>query len=214
MDPARLKAIGLHQVGGMSLQCMVASPGRTVWTRFQAAGNCEQRCTTNTGSMSMRFISRGVFAALLTIGLVTGLSHQSRAGETIKVSLVDKGAAMEMPKDLGMGMGADLSMATMSVVVDKTKVKAGDVTFVVTNDSKEMIHEMLVAPADPTKQLPFVTGDLRVDEEAARDLGEVSELDPGKSGSLTINLAPGTDILFCNIAGHYMSGMWTLITVE
>lgn len=119
-----------------------------------------------------------------------------------------------MPTNLGMGMGGDMSKATMTITVDKTKVKAGEVTFEVTNNSKEMIHEMLVAPADPAKPLPYVAANSRVDEEASRDLGEVSELDPGKSGSLTITLKPGTYILFCNIAGHYMAGMRMLITVE
>ena len=155
-----------------------------------------------------------IFVALMASGLIALLSHQSFAADVVKVSLTDKGAAMEMPKDLGMGMGADMSKMTMAVVVDKTKVKAGEVTFQVTNNSKDLIHEMLVAPADPAKPLPFVEKDFRVDEEAAKDMGEVSELDPGKSGALTITLAPGTYILFCNVAGHYMSGMWTLITAE
>jgi uncharacterized cupredoxin-like copper-binding protein len=157
---------------------------------------------------------RSLLIAFMASGLIAFLSPQSQAADVVKVSLTDKGAAMEMPKDLGMGMSADMSKATMAVVVDKTKVKAGEVTFQVTNNSKDMIHEMLVAPADPAKPLPFVEKDFRVDEEAAKDLGEVSELDPGKSGSLTITLKPGTYILFCNVAGHYMSGMWTLITAE
>lgn len=162
----------------------------------------------------MRIICRQLLLALLTTGLVAAVSHPSLA-ETIKVSLSDRGAEMEMPTNLGMGIGGDMSKATMGVTVDKAKVPAGEVTFEVTNDAKEMVHEMLVAPvADPTKPLPFIDADLRVDEEAAKDLGEVSELDPGKSGSLTITLKPGTYILFCNVAGHYMAGMWTLLTVE
>lgn len=162
----------------------------------------------------MRLISRRIFAALVATGLVAALSYPSLAAEVIKVSLADKGGAMDLTKNLGMAMGGDMSKATMSIVVDKSKVKSGEVTFNVTNISKEVIHEMLVAPADPAKPLPFVANEFRVDEEASKDLGEVSELEPGKSGSLTITLTPGTYILFCNVAGHYMSGMWTLITVE
>ena len=62
--------------------------------------------------------------------------------------------------------------------------------------------------------LPYVTAQLRVNEEAANYLGEVSDLDPGKSGALTVTLEPGMYILFCNIPGYYASGMWTVITVE
>jgi uncharacterized cupredoxin-like copper-binding protein len=158
---------------------------------------------------------RRFLGVLLVSGLVVAASNPSSAAAVIKVSLTDLGATMEMPTDLGMAMGGDMSKATMAIAVDNVKVPAGDVTFEVTNDSKEMLHEMLVAPvADLTKPLPYVSSDFRVDEEASKDLGEVSELDPGKSGSLTINLTPGTYILFCNVAGHYMAGMWTLITVE
>ena len=39
-----------------------------------------------------------------------------------------------------------------------------------------------------TTPLPFVAADNRVDEDAAGHLGEVSELDPGKSGALTLTL--------------------------
>jgi uncharacterized cupredoxin-like copper-binding protein len=137
----------------------------------------------------MRIISRRLLVALLTTGLLAAVSHPSLAAATIKVSLTDLGAAREMPNNLGMGMGGDMSRTTMAITVDKAKVKAGDITFEVTNNSKEMIHEMLVAPAaDPVKPLPFVAADSRVDEEASKDLGEVSELDPGKSGWLTITL--------------------------
>ena len=163
----------------------------------------------------MRATIRPLLIALLATISVAATSGPSLAVDAIKVSLVDKGAAMEMPTNLGMAMGADMSKTTMGIVVDKANVKAGEVTFNVANDSKDMIHEMLVAPVvDASKPLPFIANDFRVDEEAAKDLGEVSELDPGKSGSLTITLAPGTYILYCNVAGHYMSGMWTLITAE
>jgi len=50
-------------------------------------------------------------------------------------------------------------------------------------------------------------------EEASGYLGEISDLDPLASGALTLTLKPGTYILFCNLPGHYMAGMWTLVTV-
>lgn len=41
----------------------------------------------------------------------------------------------------------------------------------------------------------------------------MKELKPHTSGSVTVNMPPGTYILYCNIAGHYAMGMWTIITV-
>ena len=90
----------------------------------------------------------------------------------------------------------------------------GIVAFKVTNDSKDTIHEMIVLQlANPGQPLPYDEGTQRVDEEMAGDKGEVSELDPGQSGSLTLNLQAGEYLLICNVAGHYGAGMWTEFTV-
>jgi uncharacterized cupredoxin-like copper-binding protein len=133
----------------------------------------------------------------------------------VTVSLWDKGANVEMPTNLGMNMGGDLSKATMGIKASPSKVKAGEVTFVVKNTSKDTIHEMILARLDdPSKQEPYLADENRVDEDQAGDLGEVSELDPGASGKLTVTLKPGNYLLYCNVPGHYMAGMWTKFTVQ
>lgn len=139
------------------------------------------------------------------------------AGSTIDVELWDKGAQMEMSKDMGMGMMHAMAgdMAPMGIKVSTDSVPAGEVTFNAKNMSTELIHEMVVAPiADPTKLLPYDATMEKVDEDAAGHLGEVAELDPDAKGSLTLTLKAGTYILYCNLPGHYASGMWTLITVK
>lgn len=52
-----------------------------------------------------------------------------------------------------------------------------------------------------------------VDEVATGRTAQVAELKPHGSGAVTVEVKPGTYILFCNIAGHYVMGMWTLVTV-
>ena len=137
------------------------------------------------------------------------------ATSLINVSLADAGSEAELGTDLGMTMPGDMKMAAMHVIPDKTEVSAGEVTFKVTNNSKDFVHEMLVVKvADTTKALPYLDGESRVDEDAAGHMGEVSELDPGASAALTITLDKGTYMLFCNIPGHYLAGMWTLVTVN
>ena len=87
-------------------------------------------------------------------------------------------------------------------------------TFEVTNNSEKTIHEMLVLPIKETSTpLPYLKGENRLDEKKTNSLGEVSELDPGKSGTLTLNMKPGKYLLVCNVPGHYAAGMWTLLTV-
>lgn len=149
---------------------------------------------------------------------VTLLSGAAFADETIKVSLTDMGGMMDLSKSMGMGMGmkADMSKAMMRIEVDKNKAAAGKVTFEVTNNSKETVHEMLVAAvASADTMLPYIDNENRVnEEEGSTELGEVEELEPGKSGALTLDLKPGVYALYCNVPGHYMAGMWTTITVE
>lgn len=141
------------------------------------------------------------------------------ADATVKVSLWDKGPeSMNMDQTHMSMMGKmDMSMASMGmmgITLDQQTVAAGKVTFDVTNDSKDIIHEMMVSPVPPgLTELPYIIDENRVDEEKAGHLGEVSELDPGKGGTLTVDLTPGTYIVYCNIPGHFIDGMWTLLTV-
>lgn len=139
------------------------------------------------------------------------------AGTIINVKLADKADGMDMSKMMGMGMGmhGDMKMAPMSILVSNKFAVTGKVTFNVTNQSKTMIHEMLVAPIkDEKAELAYVKAENRVDEVKAADLGEVSELDPGKSGTVTLDMKPGKYILYCNIPGHYAMGMWTILEVK
>lgn len=156
-----------------------------------------------------------ILAASLVVSGVGLLGTDASAATVIKVSLTDTSAAIDPTVKLAMGMGGDMSKATMLITADQKTVPAGEVTFQVSNDSKQLVHEMIVsAIGDTTKPLPYLENENRADEDNAGDLGEVSELDPGKGGSLTITLKPGTYLLYCNVPGHYMSGMWTTITAK
>jgi uncharacterized cupredoxin-like copper-binding protein len=146
---------------------------------------------------------------------VAAAGPSQAAGTVVNVALWDKGADMTQATKLGLGMGGDMSKATMGISATPDTVKPGMVTFEVLNTSKDTIHEMIVAKlADMKKPLPYIADEERVDEDKEGDLGEVSELDPGKSGALRLDLKPGTYILYCNVPGHYVAGMWTTFTVK
>ena len=164
---------------------------------------------------------RSVFAVLPAAVLLFGLavSPVFAAQTTIKVDLWDRGAAVDMMTNMGMMMkpgmmATEMAMAPMGIMISAATVSAGEITFDVTNTSKEVIHEMVVSPVSDPAGLPYDEQSSKVDEDAAGHLGEVAELDPGATGSLTLTFKPGTYILYCNIPGHYASGMWTLITVQ
>jgi uncharacterized cupredoxin-like copper-binding protein len=166
----------------------------------------------------MKLIRKNWFAlaAALSITLAAGQVHAKAT--VIKVSLWDKGAMSMSTLGKGpmMGMAMEpMHQAPMGIAVSTHTVPAGDVTFAVTNDSKVMVHEMVLSPIkDEKATLPYDKAGQKIDEDAAGHLGEVAELEPRRKGSLTLNMKPGRYILYCNIPGHYVLGMWTLITVK
>ncbi|RRH89314.1 copper resistance protein [Mesorhizobium tamadayense] len=130
-------------------------------------------------------------AAALIIGAVP-----ARADETVDVTLADKG------------------MQSMRVDLSTEQVKAGDVTFNVTNTSRTLAHEFVVARSDkPIGTLPYNEHEKEVEESALEVVNEIEDIEPGKSGTLTVKLEPGSYILLCNKAGHFKLGMVNHIAV-
>lgn len=106
------------------------------------------------------------------------------------------------------------SIKSMTIKTDQQSVKAGPVTFMVSNDSKNLVHEMIVVSvADPKTPLPYDLKDDRVIESKIKDLGEASDLPPGKKKTLTLMLKPGDYVLMCNQPAHYKTGMKANLTV-
>jgi uncharacterized cupredoxin-like copper-binding protein len=109
----------------------------------------------------------------------------------------------------------DPSISGMVMKIDKQNVKTGRVTLEAVNQSKNLVHEVLVVPAVPQgRDLPYDANKDTVVEKRVHSLGEISELKPGARGKLTLSLKPGKYLLFCNQPGHYKAGMSTTLVVE
>ena len=120
-----------------------------------------------------------------------------------------------MGQGQGQGMMGMMGQGRMSIRMDKPTVKSGDVHFAVVNNSKAWRHEMLVvAVDDPNAPLPYDYNIARIPEKQIKVLGEVDELDAGKTGALDLKLPAGSYLLICNIPGHYAAGMVALFTVS
>jgi uncharacterized cupredoxin-like copper-binding protein len=94
--------------------------------------------------------------------------------------------------------------------------KAGKVAFEVKNSSTSMVHEFLIVKTDMTfDQFPIdPENPAKVDEDKLKGVKELSsDLDPGKSGKLTMDLKPGRYVVFCNQPGHFAAGMHLVFTV-
>lgn len=136
--------------------------------------------------------------ALLCV--VAGVAFAAAPAQTVDIQLQDS--------------STDPSIAHMRMVLDHATLKPGRVTFHAENQSKNLVHEVIIARDDGTKPLPIDTKHSRVIERRVRSLGEISDLAPGKSRTLTLTLKPGAYTLFCNQPGHYQDGMFAKLTVS
>ena len=144
------------------------------------------------------------------------LAGSAQADSLVRVTLIDKtGAADSSGLRLGMGMHADMSKAKMAVNANPKTAKRGAVTLNVTNLASGIVHEVIVAQINSGEEiLPYDESRNKVDAEQLLTLGSINEIKPNSSASITLNLDPGKYLLYCNIAGHYMASMWTVISVE
>jgi uncharacterized cupredoxin-like copper-binding protein len=94
---------------------------------------------------------------------------------------------------------------------DVTSVAAGKVTFTLKNSGNRK-HEMIVLKTDEAVDALVVNpADNKVSED--KSVGEISETDAGKTGTVTLDLKPGKYVLVCNIEKHYTQGMREAFTV-
>lgn len=107
-----------------------------------------------------------------------------------------------------------VGLADFEVRTERPVVSPGRYVFQLSN-AGPTVHELVVARVpEPGAPLPFDATGLLVDEEsmdvvAADESVEFLAVDP-----LAVDLAPGEYVLFCNIEGHYRSGMFTRIAVR
>ncbi|MBV8962532.1 MAG: copper resistance protein [Hyphomicrobiales bacterium] len=136
-----------------------------------------------------------ISAAFITIGLAPAM-----AATTVKVEMQDP--------------STDEGTKSMQMKLDRDSVPAGQVRFEATNESKTLVHEMILVKTDQDPSaFPYDSKKEEVIEAKVKSLGEVPELQPGKSGHLTVSLRPGSYVLYCNQAAHMHQGMWARLTV-
>jgi uncharacterized cupredoxin-like copper-binding protein len=95
-------------------------------------------------------------------------------------------------------------------------VPAGPVSFLILNQGPTT-HQLHVIRTDraPDK-LPLQRDGLTVNEDAPGldHLGEAQGLDIDDRRTLVLRLAPGHYVMYCNLEGHYLGGMYAALTVR
>ena len=90
---------------------------------------------------------------------------------------------------------------------------AGTVTFEMLNEGA-VVHDLWVVRTDLAYDALPVEGGLAVTGGANEVIDKVLETDAGTTISLTVDLAPGSYALICNIPAHYQLGMRAPFTIE
>jgi len=106
------------------------------------------------------------------------------------------------------GQPSDVNVSEVNYKIQMpTDLQAGDVTFHVKNDAKDMPHDFIVIQTDkPADKLPLdSTG--KVDQGQVKVLGKSKVLNPGENQDVKINLPAGKYVAYCDVPGHYQQGM-------
>jgi len=103
--------------------------------------------------------------------------------------------------DRGKAMGFTLSQAA---------AKAGKITFQVTNNSENLVHELLVSPVKSFMNFGYKSDAEpgRVNEPSMNIIEETHGMKPGTYKAITVDLKPGKYVLVCNKPGHFGDGMF------
>ena len=130
------------------------------------------------------------------------------------------GATASAGGEGGEGTTIDVTLQEWAVVVSEESAPAGEVTFAITNEGPEDIHEFVIFRTD------LGIDDLPTDEDGVVDeegegievVDEVEDVEVGASAELTVTLDAGAYVLVCNIydddegEAHYQMGMRTAFT--
>ncbi|HET6183673.1 MAG TPA: hypothetical protein VFA03_08765 [Acetobacteraceae bacterium] len=127
----------------------------------------------------------------LTLSLV---ASSSNAATTVNVVLQDPSTGNGVTK--------------MELIPSPDHAKAGRITFAIHNESKGLVHEMLLIKAPPPgQQLPYDAKSQRLIEANVVKLEDSDDVQPGKSVTKTVRVPPGQYLMVCNQEGHFMQGM-------
>jgi uncharacterized cupredoxin-like copper-binding protein len=111
----------------------------------------------------------------------------------------------------GSDNSVNATVKDFAIALDQTSVSSGDVTFDIANEGPST-HEFVVVQSDLAPDALPVADD-EVQEDDLNAIGEQEDIAASTTTTLSLQLDPGSYVIFCNITGHYEQGMHTALTV-
>jgi uncharacterized cupredoxin-like copper-binding protein len=113
------------------------------------------------------------------------------------------------------GTPVNVLLEDFKIRMDTAVVSAGTVSFRLLGQGPTT-HEFIVVRTNrPPEKLPLQSDGLTVNEEApgVELVDETDGLDIDDRQTLDLRLAPGHYVMYCNLEGHYLGGMYAALTV-
>lgn len=115
------------------------------------------------------------------------------------------------------GSALEIRMDDYSFAPKDATATTGRVKITAPNDGK-VVHELVLLKTNRDPGSFEVSGG-EVDEKALEESGaeipgEIADVPPGKSKSMTVDLTPGKYAMICNLPGHYQRGMYGSLTAK
>ena len=102
---------------------------------------------------------------------------------------------------------------SMRIEARPNQVQAGQFVFTVKNESKSLVHELLLVKLPASGAMPYDAKTHRVIEDRLVKFVDTDDMQPGHSMTKTVVLAPGTYEMLCNQPGHHEQGMHATFSV-
>ena len=146
------------------------------------------------------------------------------AGLALAAAACTPGASTTPSASAAAGTTVNVTLAEFSVTPDSDSAPAGDITFHITNDGPNDVHEFVIVKTDLAPEALPAAEDGSFDEDGAdvEVIDEVEDVPVGESQDLTVSLDAGAYVLVCNkvetedgeTESHYAMGMHAPLTVE
>jgi hypothetical protein len=114
------------------------------------------------------------------------------------------------------GIPVNVLLEDFKIRMDAAVVSAGTVSFRLLGQGPTT-HEFIVVRTNrPPDKLPLQRDGLTVNEEApgVELVDEADGLDIDDRQTLDLRLTPGRYVMYCNLEGHYLGGMYAALTVH
>ena len=135
----------------------------------------------------------------LTLLMLAAGDRTALAATQVSVALQDPSSGDAIP--------------SMHIEATPNMVKAGRVVFTVKNESKGLVHELLLVKPPASGALPYDTKTHRVIEDRLVKFIDTDDIQPGHSVTKMVTLAPGTYEMLGNQPGHHEQGMHATFSV-